>query len=127
MENRTETFWRAAQQCFFGCTALALVPIVGFRLKADVPTTAFIYLAVIVLLSLFGSYIASVVLIIMAVAGLAYFFAPRIFSSAFDLPQDIVLVIVLFLTPRTVTGLIRRARMLTEAALQAEILEVSGP
>ena len=79
MENRTEIFWRAAQQCFFGCIALALITIVCFRLKADLPTTAFVYLAVIVLLSLIGSYFASVILIIMAVAGLVIFL-PRQFS-----------------------------------------------
>ena len=122
MENRTEIFWRAAQQCFFGCIALALITIVCFRLKADLPTTAFVYLAVIVLLSLIGSYFASVILIIMAVAGLSYFFAPPVSSSPIDLPQDIALVIVFLLTPLTVTGLVRRARKLTVAALQAEVL-----
>jgi PAS domain S-box-containing protein len=122
MENRTETFWRAARQGFFGCIALALVTIVCFRLKADLPTTAFIYLAVIVLLSLIGSYFASVVLIIVAVAGLAYFFAPLVFSSATDLAPDIALAIVFLLTPLMVTGLVRRARQLTVAARQAEIL-----
>ena len=88
MENRTRTFWCAAQQCFFGSIALALVTIVCFRLKADLPTTAFVYLAVIVLLSLIGSYFASVVLIVLAIAGLIYFFNPPVFSSAIDLPQD---------------------------------------
>ena len=122
MENRTEIFWRAAQQCFFGCIALALVTIVCFRLKVDLPTTAFIYLAVIVLLSLIGSYFASVVLIIEAVAGLAYFFFPPIFSFMIDLPQDIALAIVFLLTSLMVTGLVRRTRKLTGAALQAEVL-----
>jgi PAS domain S-box-containing protein len=122
MENRTEIFWRAAQQCFFGCIALALATTVCFRLKADLPTTAFIYLAVIILLSLIGSYFASVVLIIVAVAGLAYFFAPPIFSFMIDLPQDVALVIVFLLTSLMVTGLVRRARTLTGTALQAEVL-----
>jgi PAS domain S-box-containing protein len=122
MENRNGTFWRAAQQCFFGSIALALVTVACFRLKADLPTTAFIYLAVIVLLSLIGSYFASVVLITIAVAGLAYFFAPRVFNSPIDLPQDIALAIVFLLTPLTVTGLVRRARKLTVAALQTEVL-----
>ena len=36
------------------------------------------------------------------------------------LPQDIALVIVFLLTPLTVTGLVRRARKLTQAARQAE-------
>ena len=99
-----------------------MVTFACLRLKADLATTAFIYLAVIVLLSLIGSYLASVILIIMAIAGLAYFFAPQVFSSAIGLPQDIALAIVFLLTPLTVTGLVRRARKLTIAALQAEVL-----
>src|SRR3984885_8282962 len=122
MEDRTEIFWCGAQQCFFGCIALALITIVCFRLRADLPTTAFIYLATIVLLSLIGSYFASVVLTLIAVAGLAYYFAPPLFSFMIDLPQDIALVIVFFLTSLMVTGLVRRARQLTEAALQAEVV-----
>ena len=121
MENRTETFWRAAQQYFLGCIALTLVTVLCLRLKADLATTAFIYLAVLVLVSLIGSYIASVVLVLIAIAGLAYFFNPPVFSSAIDLPQDIALVIVFLVTPLTVTGLVRRARKLTAAALQAEV------
>ncbi len=99
-----------------------MVTFACLRLKADLATTAFIYLAVIVLLSLIGSYLASVILIIMAIAGLAYFFAPQVFSSAIGLPQDIALAVVFLLTPLTVTGLVRRARKLTIAALQAEVL-----
>ena len=98
------------------------VTFVCLRLKADLATTAFIYLAVIVLLSLFGSYLASAFLILMAVAGLVYFFSPPVFSSMIDLPQDIALVVVFLLTPLTVTGLVRRARKLTEAALRAEVV-----
>jgi PAS domain S-box-containing protein len=122
MEDGTGTFWRAAQQCFFGSIALTLVTVVCVRLKADLATTAFIYLAVIVLLSLIGSYIASVVLILVAIAGLVYFFNPPVFSSAIDFPQDIALVIVFLLTPLTVTGLVKRARKLAVTALQAEVL-----
>ena len=120
MPSRIATFRGSAAQCFYGTTALAVVTFVCFRLKADLATTAFIYLAVIVLLSLIGSYFASVVLIVMAVAGLA-FFAPPVFSSAIDLPQDIALVVAFFLTSLIVTGLVRRARKLTEAALRAKV------
>ena len=70
------TFRRSAAQCFYGVIVLTLVTFVCIRLNADLATTAFIYLAVIVLLSLIGSYFASVVLILIAVAGLAYFFPP---------------------------------------------------
>ena len=96
MASQIATFRGSAAQCFFGIIALTSVTFVCFRLKADLATTAFIYLAVIVLLALFGSYFASVVLISMAVAGLAYFFAPPVFSFAIGLPQDIALVIVFY-------------------------------
>jgi PAS domain S-box-containing protein len=122
MPSQIATFRRSAAQCFCGIIALAVMTFVCLRLKADLATTAFIYLAVIVLLSLIGSYLASVVLILMAVAGLAYFFNPPVVSSMIDLPQDIALVIVFTLTPLTVTGLVRRTRKLTKAALRAEVL-----
>jgi PAS domain S-box-containing protein len=122
MPSQIATFRRSAAQCFCGIIALTLVTFVCFRLKADLATTAFIYLAVIVLLSLIGSYLASVVLTLIAVAGLAYFFAPPVFSFTIDLPQDIALVIVFLLTSLMVTGLVRRARKLTEAALLAEVV-----
>ena len=120
MPSQIAKFQRPAAQCFCGIIALAVVTFICFRLRADLATTAFIYLAVLVLLSLFGSYLASGLLILMAVAGLAYFFAPPDFGSAMGLPQDIALVIVFLLTPLTVTGLVRRARKLTQAAQQSE-------
>jgi PAS domain S-box-containing protein len=122
MPSQIATFRGSAAQCFCGIIALTLVTFVCFRLKSDLATTAFIYLALIVLLSLIGRYFASMVLTIIAVAGLDYFFATPVFSFAIDLPEDIALVIVFFLTSLTVTGLIRRSRKLTEAALQAEVV-----
>jgi K+-sensing histidine kinase KdpD len=83
MPSQIATYRGSAAQCFCGIIALTVVTVVCIRIKADLATTAFIYLAVIVLLSLFGSYFASVILIIMAVAGVAYFFAPPVFSFAF--------------------------------------------
>ena len=98
-----------AAQFFYGIIALTLVSFVCFQLKADNATVAFIYLVVIVLLSLMGSYFASAVLILLAVAGLNYFFTPPIFSFNIDLPQDIALLIVFPLVSFIVTGLVRRA------------------
>ena len=96
-------------QFFYGIIALTSVSFVCFQLKADNATVAFIYLVVIVLLSLMGSYFASAVLILLAVAGLNYFFTPPIFSFNIDLPQDIALLIVFPLVSFIVTGLVRRA------------------
>src|ERR1700692_1868900 len=66
MPSQIGTFRRSAAQCFCGIIALAWVTIVCFRLKADLATTAFIYLAVIVLLSLIGSFVVSVVFTILS-------------------------------------------------------------
>jgi hypothetical protein len=65
MPSQIATFRRSATQCFCGIIALTLVSFVCLRLKADFATTAFIYLAVIVLLSLIGSYVVSVVFTIL--------------------------------------------------------------
>src|SRR6516162_5689418 len=98
-----------AAQFFYGIIALTLVSFVCFQLKADNATVAFIYLVVIVLLSLMGSYFASAVLIPLAVAALDYFFSPPIFNFNVELPRDIALLIVFPLVSFIVTGLIRRA------------------
>ena len=91
-----------------------------FGLGLDLATTAFAYLIVIVLLSLMGSFFASAILSITAVAGLNYFFAQPIFNFRVDYPQDVMLVIAFLLTSLIVTGLIGKARSQMEAALQAE-------
>src|SRR5215470_5385087 len=96
-------------QFFYGIIALTLVSFVCFQLKAANSTVAFIYLVVIALLSLMGSYFASAVLILLAVAGLNYFFTPPILSFNINLPQDIALLIVFPLVSFIVTGLVRRA------------------
>jgi hypothetical protein len=68
MPSQIAAFRRSAARCFYGIIALAAVTVVCIRLKADLATTAFIYLAVIVLLSLIGSYVVSVVFTILSVA-----------------------------------------------------------
>jgi multidrug efflux pump subunit AcrB len=61
MPSQIAEFRDSATQCFYGIIALTLATFVRFQLKTDLATTAFIYLAVIVLLSLIGSYVVSVV------------------------------------------------------------------
>jgi PAS domain-containing protein len=59
MRNQLTNFRNLAAHFFLGSLALALVTLVFFRLGADLASTAFAYLIVIVLLSLMGSFIAS--------------------------------------------------------------------
>ena len=113
--------WRSVAQGFFGSIALALVTMACFSLGLDLATAAFAYLIVIVLLSLMGSFYVQAVLSIIAVAALNYFFAPPIFNFRVDEAQILVLVIAFLLTSLIVTGLVRKARSQTEAALEAEV------
>jgi PAS domain S-box-containing protein len=118
--NQTLRSWRSAAQFFFGSIALASVTLACFRLEIGLATTAFIYLVVIVLLSLMGSFFVSAILSIGAVASLNYFFAPPIFSFDVDYPLDVVLLITFLLTSLIVSGLVERMRKQTEAALRAQ-------
>ena len=120
MRNQTTNFWNTAAQLFLGSIALALVTLAFFKLGVDLAPTAFAYLVVILVCSLMGSFIASALLAIISIAGLAYFFAPPIFSLRIDDPQHIMVVIAFFLTSLIVTRLMQYARARTQAALEAE-------
>jgi K+-sensing histidine kinase KdpD len=117
MRNQTTNFRHSAAQFFLGSIALALVTLAFFRAGVDLASTASAYLIVIVLFSLMGSFIASTLLAITAVAGLAYFFAPPIFSFRIGYPQHLMVVAAFFLTSLIVTRLIRSARV-ARATLQ---------
>jgi PAS domain S-box-containing protein len=97
-----------------------MLTLVCFRPGLDLSTTAFVYLILITVLSLRGSFLDSVIFFLVAVACLAYFFAPRIFTFRFDSPQQIMLGITFVLTSLTVTRLVGQARKQAHAALQAQ-------
>jgi PAS domain S-box-containing protein len=118
--RQAATLRRSAVQCFLGTIALALVTLACFRLEAGLATTAFVYLIVIVLLSLRGSFFVSAILSIVAVVALNYFFSPPIFNFRVDYPLDVVLVVAFLLTSLIVTGLVGRVLQQTEAALAAQ-------
>jgi K+-sensing histidine kinase KdpD len=113
-------YWRRAAQPLLGGAVLAVLTWICFELQLSLATTCFVYLVAIVLLSLMGNFILSLVLSILAVACLAYFFAPPIFDIRIHDARDLVIVTAFLLTSFIVTTLVSRARKQTEAALQAE-------
>jgi PAS domain S-box-containing protein len=118
--NHTRNFAGSAAQFFLGGLALALVTLGFFRLHADLATTAFADLIVILLFSLIGSFVATVLLCLLSVASLAYFFAPPVLSFAVDDPQHVVMVAAFCATGVIVAWLIGNARQEKEVALEAE-------
>src|SRR5580693_2319724 len=93
-----------------GLAALAfltwLCSWLGFRLLS----AAFAYLILIVLLSVAGSFITPVVVSLVALACLAYLFAPPIFAFRIDYQEDILTAAAFLITSLLVGGLVRRLR-----------------
>lgn len=83
---------------FLLCNAgLTLITFVCFQLGFHVGRTAFAYLILVVLLSLLGSFSASVSLSVIATGCLNFFFAPPLFEFRIDAADDAV-TIAMFLT-----------------------------
>jgi PAS domain S-box-containing protein len=104
----------------YGSIALALLTVVCFQLRFDLATTAFLYLIVIVLLSLNGSFILSAVLSLMACGCLAYYFAPPIFSFEIADPLETVAIPAFLITSAVITRLVATVRKSAEDAISAE-------
>jgi PAS domain S-box-containing protein len=118
--NQTRNFAGSAAQIFLGGLALALVTLICLALDADLATTAFADLVVILVFSLFGNFAGATLLCLLSVAAQAYFFAPPPLSFAVDDPQHVVMVAAFCVTGMIVAWLTGNARQEKEAALEAE-------
>ena len=98
-----------AAQFLLGIVGLALITFLCFRLDFDPGRTGFAYVILVALLSLLGSYGASVVLSIVAAASLNYFFTPPLFELHIDAP-DIERIGAFLTTSLVVTALTTKVR-----------------
>jgi PAS domain S-box-containing protein len=122
--KRRRRLQAVAVQFLLGIAGLALITFVCFRVGFGIARTAFAYLILIALISLLGSFSASVVLSIGAVACLNYFFAPPLFDFRIDDPDDIVRIAAFLTTSLVVTALTtRRNRVQEELAESRARLE----
>jgi len=108
---------RSAPQSSLAIVALAGLTFFCFWLKVNISTAGFLYLIVIVLLSLSGDYISSVVAAVVAVLCLAYFFAPPIFSVRVGEILDLVAIIAFLTTSLVISRLVSEVRRGSEEAL----------
>ena len=99
-----------AAQLLLGIAGLALITFVCFWLGLGVARTAFAYLILVTLVSLLGSFRASVVLSIVAAAGLSYFFAIPLFDFRVDSLDDIERIAAFLTTSLVVTRLTTKLR-----------------
>src|SRR6267142_1219698 len=126
LHNGDHKFWRAVAQYLSGGIALALITFVCFRLGLNIVMTAYLYLIVIVLLSLRGSFLLSGVSSLVGVGCLAYYFAPPDFSFRVSDPLDAAIIIVFLTTSAVITYLVSRVRKSAETLReQAALLDLT--
>ncbi|HEV7407460.1 MAG TPA: PAS domain S-box protein [Bradyrhizobium sp.] len=110
----------AAQQLAVGGMVLAFLTWLCFWLQFDLATTGLVYLILIALLSLMGSFIASAVLSIIAIGCLGYFFAPPLFNFQIDAREDILAAVAFLTASIIITGLTTKIRNTAEEAQTAQ-------
>ncbi|MEA2722992.1 MAG: hypothetical protein QOH59_763 [Gemmatimonadales bacterium] len=94
-----------------GTIATALVSLVFYRLHPDAGTAALLYLFVVVVVSLHGSLVASLWVILLAVLALDYFFTPPTLRLwPITEPLDVVALIAFLTTALVINRLIFRMR-----------------
>jgi PAS domain S-box-containing protein len=114
--NETSFFRRAVLQLFLGSGGLILLTFICFRAGLNVPTVGFVYLILVALLCVMGSFVVSVVLSLVAIACLNYFFAPPLYTLRVDAPEDIVAIFAFLTTSIIITSLTARMRRTAERA-----------
>ena len=110
--RRAYRFWRSAAQCLLGGIAVALVTFVCFRLNVSIATAALLYLIVVLLSSLTGSFVPSAVVSAIAILCWDYFFTEPHFNIDVTLREPINLVaLITFLgTVLVITNLMSKVR-----------------
>jgi formate hydrogenlyase transcriptional activator len=91
-----------------GCAALGLWTLVGLRLHSRPSTAELLYLVTIVLVSLWGDLVVSMLLSLVAVLCLNVFFPPRF--QPFNLTVDVVAILAFATTAFVITRLVATLR-----------------
>jgi len=109
-----------------GIVILAVATAICFVLGLTTSSVGFIYLAVIVVLSLMDSLISSVIFSVIAVGLLDYFFIEPIFTFQVTFDADVSTLIAFVATSFGITSLVRRVRTLGETQReQARLLDLT--
>ena len=109
-QNQRRRLQAVAVQILLGIAGLALITFVCIQLGFGLARTGFAYVIVISLVSLLGSFSASIVLSIVAAACLNFFFAPPLYEFRIDIPDDIERIATFLTTSLVVTALVTKVK-----------------
>jgi PAS domain S-box-containing protein len=107
-QDPARRFRRSVTQTLLGGIGVALLTLVCVRLHLNLATTALLYLIVILLLSLTGSFASSALVSLFAVLCLHYFFAAPLFPFGASDLVDVVALIAFLATAFVISRLITR-------------------
>jgi PAS domain S-box-containing protein len=113
-QKRRPRLHAVAAQFLLGIAGLVVITFVCFWLDFGVARTGFAYVILIGVLSLLGSFSASVVLSIIAATLLNYFFAPPLFELRIDAADDMVRIAAFLTTSLVVTALTTKRKRAEE-------------
>jgi two-component system sensor histidine kinase KdpD len=111
-------FWRSGIRAIPGALLVGPVTFICYELGLNLTVTSFLYLIIVVLQSLLGDYVSSVVVSIIADLCLNFFFIPPIFSFRVSDSSDIWALISFLITGLVIT------RLTTQVRREADISEL---
>jgi signal transduction histidine kinase len=115
----THKFWRSAAPFLCGVIGLAPVTLVCFQIHVGLATAALLYLMIVVLVSLKGSFVASALVSVLAVGCLDYFFTAPLFTLGMnDLPSYVAMSVFLIVS-LIITRLVSTVNKQAEEALSS--------
>ena len=103
-------FLQSVAQALLGSAGVVLLAYVGYRSQLDLPTTAFLCLIVVVLVSLGGRFVPAALASIVAVLSVNYFFVPPLFTIGVAQPFDEIAVTAFLVTALVISRLVTKLR-----------------
>lgn len=126
MPSHNATFWRTAAQCLAGTIAVAVITLICLRLQVSLATSVCLYLVVVVLLSLKGTFVSSAIVSLIAGGSLIYFLSPPSFSFDVSDPSEVMVIVVFLIISAIVSNFVSRVRKATkELGEQASLLNLT--
>jgi two-component system sensor histidine kinase KdpD len=114
--SKRSRLWRTTVQTIVGTLAVGLITAVGYRAQLNSGIPAFLFLLVVVTLSVFGGFLPAAVVSVAAVGCVDYFFIPPVLEWQITDPIDAVGLLTYWATSLVISRLASNAQREAERA-----------